>query len=63
MDGGSVRVFDLVVVQEAGSQLKFAPGRFPIMTAEHAGVNHEQAGDDYQDSRKAIPHSHDTGPS
>jgi hypothetical protein len=63
MDGGSVRVFNLLVVQEAGPQLKFAPSRFPIMATEHAGINHEQAGDDYQDSRKAIPHSHDTDPS
>jgi hypothetical protein len=62
-DGGSLLpVFDLLIVKEAGSQLKFAPSRFPIMATEHAGINHEQAGDDYQDSRKAIPHSHDTDP-
>jgi hypothetical protein len=61
-DGGSfLRVFDLLIVKEAGSQLKFAPSRFPIAAMERPSINHEQAGDDNHDGRKPIPHSHDTG--
>jgi hypothetical protein len=60
-DGGSLLpAFDLLIVKEAGSELKFAPSRFPIVATERPGINHEQAGDDNHDGRKPIPHSHDT---
>ena len=61
MDGGSVRVFDLLVVQEASPQLKFAPSRLPIVTTERAGINHEQSGYDSRDSHKQYAHSHNKG--
>jgi hypothetical protein len=60
-DGGSLLpVFDLLIVKEAGSQLKFAPSRFPIVAMERPSINRQQAGDDNHDGHKPIPYSHDT---
>ena len=60
-DGGSLLpVFDLLIVKESGSQLKFSPSRFPIVAMENPSINYEHAGDDNHDGRKPISHSHDT---
>jgi hypothetical protein len=45
---------------QPGQKLDDSWGRHPFNTND---AGYEQAGDDYQDSRKAIPHSHDTDPS